>query len=383
MLQAWKQFIAGEAPGSAVSGAILESWQRCRAFNVDVARASLRRISYAELRGRLDQHAALVAAARPHLRAVLSAVEHLRPVVIMLTDPEGVILESVGNAPEVMSAFGLVPGYDWSERAMGTNGIGTALAFGAPVAVVGGEHYVQSWHNNTCVGAPIRSADGRILGAVDISTTARDGDPARLLLVSFLAHLIARELGVSPGGIEAFAGADTLARASGPGSSADMPALKRHALELDSFTERLAGTARLQQTPPPSDGEEVELGAMLSRLVGSLDAAHLTLPDQEPVLVRGARRQLEPALDHLLNLALRRSPRGVSVSAKLLPDHVQVEVAAIAASDANQAAPSQIDTAGLALGYWIARELLRSAGAELSVVSTHPVVCRVQLERGA
>ena len=46
-------------------------------------------------------------------------------------------------------AWGVRPGHDWSEAAMGTNGAGTAIAAGQPVAVVGGEHYQQAFHGAT------------------------------------------------------------------------------------------------------------------------------------------------------------------------------------------------------------------------------------------
>ena len=279
MLQAWKRFIEGQPPAAELSRAILESWERCRGFEVDTARAILNRLPFPELQARLARNAALIDAARGHLRWALASTEPLSPVVVMLTDADGIILESVGNAPHVMTSFGLIPGYDWSERAMGTNGIGTALAFGAPVAVIGTEHYKQTWHNNTCVGAPILGADGRVMGAVDISTTAADGDPARLVLVSYLAHLISRELGEAraEGGVDAFAGPDILARAAAQSGSAGLPALEQHARELDGLAAVIGEAARVGLAPLFLAREEVPLDALVRRVAGAFERVALDM----------------------------------------------------------------------------------------------------------
>ena len=61
-------------------------------------------------------------------------------------------------------------GGDWSEKTIGTNGIGTALKTGKPAYVHATEHFaegVQAW---TCAGAPIFDPFTQtIIGVVDLS----------------------------------------------------------------------------------------------------------------------------------------------------------------------------------------------------------------------
>ncbi|MFN7133448.1 MAG: GAF domain-containing protein, partial [Myxococcales bacterium] len=265
MLDSWKRFTAGQPAGGALSKVILESWERCRSFELDFARANLRRMPLPELRAVLDANAELIRAARPHLNWALAAMAPLQPVIVILADRNGIVVDSVGNAPEAMAAFGLIPGYDWSEQAMGTNGIGTALSFGAPVAVVGAEHYISTWHNNTCVGAPIYDA-GRLVGAVDICTMASDGDPARLVLASFLAHLIARELG---GEAPAFPDPAVLTRADVPEGSAHGATLERHADDLAALADKLLDAAHLYARRLSLVRQKVELTQVVQRIADS------------------------------------------------------------------------------------------------------------------
>jgi transcriptional regulator of acetoin/glycerol metabolism len=113
--------------------------------------------------------------------------------VVYITDADGIVLHSVGN-DATMRAYGLVPGFDWSECKMGTNGAGTALATGQPVAVIGSEHYRLPFREASCLASPIRSAAGEIIGAIDFSTHVADAKPEQLSAVVSLAHDIEREL---------------------------------------------------------------------------------------------------------------------------------------------------------------------------------------------
>ncbi|MCE1255073.1 MAG: ATP-binding protein [Anaerolineae bacterium] len=64
----------------------------------------------------------------------------------------------------------MAPGGDWSEANAGTNGIGTALATGRAVRVIGPEHFCDGWQDITCITVPIRTPqDGKIAGLLDIS----------------------------------------------------------------------------------------------------------------------------------------------------------------------------------------------------------------------
>jgi PAS domain S-box-containing protein len=77
-------------------------------------------------------------------------------------------------------AFCLLPGYDWSESSMGTNGAGTALVERRPVAVVGAEHYLELFGGCTCTAAPLLDGEGALLGAIDASSAVEHAQPSQL-----------------------------------------------------------------------------------------------------------------------------------------------------------------------------------------------------------
>jgi PAS domain S-box-containing protein len=189
----WDAFLKGLPSGSQVRPLIEDSWTRCRAAGVDPESNRLHRVSPGELDARLHASRQLLAVAPLHLdwiSATLAGLAH----VLYLTDRDGVVLYSTGTDPETQREAGLVPGYDWSEARMGTNGAGTALACGHPVAVAGQEHFVRAFHGCTCTAAPVRGPDGALVGAVDLSTANVPGVPGRLALAAYVARVIEGEL---------------------------------------------------------------------------------------------------------------------------------------------------------------------------------------------
>lgn len=159
---------------------ILESWLRCRAVQVDPAPAQvlLRRTSDLDLRVRLEANNNLIDSAVPILAALSESLAPLSHV-LYLTDADGIVLWSTGNN-DTMRAYGLLPGFDWSEATMGTNGAGTALAVNRPVAVIGPDHYSLPFHDATCLAAPLRNPTGELIGAIDLSTHVEDAELSHL-----------------------------------------------------------------------------------------------------------------------------------------------------------------------------------------------------------
>ena len=178
---------------SLVHPIVVESWQRSRAAGLDREDPPrFRSVGPDDLQRRLSENRGLIAVAIPHLRW-LSRWFHQRPHVAYIADRDGVVLHAEGD-PVAIDRYHLSPGYDWSESTMGTNGAGTALAAGVPVAVVGCDHWSAAWKDATCLGAPIHGADGRPVGALDISLDLQPGDADRLAVVAHVAYTISQEL---------------------------------------------------------------------------------------------------------------------------------------------------------------------------------------------
>jgi transcriptional regulator of acetoin/glycerol metabolism len=195
--QAWRSFIEELGAVSHNGHArpyILESWLRCRTAEVDPApdRLLLRRASDLDLSTRLRANEHLIEAAATILTSVSGSLAQL-PHVLYLTDADGIVLWSTGNN-DIMRAYGLLPGFDWSEATMGTNGAGTALAVNRPVAVIGPDHYSLPFHDATCLAAPLHNSGGDVIGAIDLSTHVEDAEPNQLSAVIEAAVDIERML---------------------------------------------------------------------------------------------------------------------------------------------------------------------------------------------
>ena len=191
-LQKWTEFLEGVSAGQPLRDVILNSWKRCTEAGLNGYGDSftVRRVSDDELERRITANAILLEEALPHiewLSACLSDVAH----VIYIVDADGIILYSKAAGTDLQASC-LSPGYDWSEQSAGTNGAGTAIASDRPVAIIGSEHIVEPFKGFTCTGAPVHDASGRVIGALDVSTSVEDGRPERLLAVAHAAFVIDR-----------------------------------------------------------------------------------------------------------------------------------------------------------------------------------------------
>ncbi|MFL6655445.1 MAG: ATP-binding protein [Sulfurifustis sp.] len=194
ILEQWRRFVEGLSPSNQISDVILASWQRSREAGVPTAREALvfRRVDEDELERRRFVARELLATANRHLDWLdiqLSDMLHL----VSIVDRDGIVLVSRGPH-RLLESFRILPGFDWSEGAMGTNGAGTALAISAPVAVAGPEHFSTAWHECACAAAPVHAPDGSVIGVVDLSTSVSNAHPNHLALVSYIASTIDTEL---------------------------------------------------------------------------------------------------------------------------------------------------------------------------------------------
>jgi transcriptional regulator of acetoin/glycerol metabolism len=77
------------------------------------------------------------------------------------------------------------------EDVAGTNGLGSVLAEGRPVQVVGPEHYIDGFQGFTCVGAPVRHPlGGQIEGIVTLAMRYEDSNELLFPLVLQVAEEI-------------------------------------------------------------------------------------------------------------------------------------------------------------------------------------------------
>ena len=128
----------------------------------------------------------------PELRAALTAVAEDARHVMVVTDADGVLLWREGSTRvrHRADALGFTEGARWTEGAVGTNAIGTALAEDAPVQIFSAEHFVRTHHGWTRTACPVHDPrSGELLGVVDVSGPAETVHPTTVALVGTAVKL--------------------------------------------------------------------------------------------------------------------------------------------------------------------------------------------------
>lgn len=120
------------------------------------------------------------------------------PISILFAAPGGEVLRRYCTEDTInrrLERVNLIPGFDYGEGAIGTNGIGTSLELAIPTLVIGEEHFAEKLIGFGCAGAPVRHPVSRaLLGVVDLTTLAEVANPLLLGLAKTLAARIEQEL---------------------------------------------------------------------------------------------------------------------------------------------------------------------------------------------
>jgi len=165
----WEQFQAGEEPRD-VRAEVLTSWRRSRFSGVDPEYVD---VPYLETD--LDSHFARVATP---IMAGMADLLVGDSSCLALADGSGSVVWRWVSEPMLRSTLdglSVVEGFCFNEEFVGTNGLGTALETGGLTVVRGSEHFVQRFHDVTCVAAPVRHpVTRRIVGAVNVTCRAAD-----------------------------------------------------------------------------------------------------------------------------------------------------------------------------------------------------------------
>lgn len=195
---AWEHFLGGSGEASdALRCLIDDSWRRCLSGQVDPLRPrAAPPIEGDRLTTLRKRHERLVSASTPLMAQAREILSHTGTVMI-LTDPVGTILDLEGDPRmrQPLEDVRLIPGCNWTESAVGTNAIGTALALGQPVQIHASEHFCEGIQQWTCSATIIRDpVDSSILGAIDVSGLSRSYSRHSLALVVTTADRIESRL---------------------------------------------------------------------------------------------------------------------------------------------------------------------------------------------
>jgi sigma-54 dependent transcriptional regulator, acetoin dehydrogenase operon transcriptional activator AcoR len=187
----WLKAVGGDSAPSGVRAEVRDSWSRSLTARVrpDLPHAPLV-LPASDLNAR-----------RAEVGWLETAMHVLRPRqenappghVLTVFDRRGRMLHAEGDARALdgLQAINFCPGAVWAEDAVGTNGPGTALETGAPVHIVGAEHFCEGWQQWHCAAAPVRDpVTGQIVGAVDVSGRREAAHPYALTLVMAIGAAI-------------------------------------------------------------------------------------------------------------------------------------------------------------------------------------------------
>lgn len=166
---------------------IERSWRRCIGEGLPTQPRSIASWNTGE------RQSTLLQAARPVLERLCDHLADAR-IALFLSDNRGRIIMRKAVEPRQRSQLdnaSAAEGFDFSEGAIGTNGIGTVIAERQPLLVRGSEHYNDALEPLTCAGTPIfEPFSQRILGTFALACRADDTSP----LLSAIATDVGRQI---------------------------------------------------------------------------------------------------------------------------------------------------------------------------------------------
>ncbi|PEE29115.1 sigma-54-dependent Fis family transcriptional regulator [Bacillus toyonensis] len=198
-LHTWKKFIdKGVLDSNRINERISESWHRCKQANVNPHMNKGQKILSSNIfQEQKKKSEIFLDIALPQIQNMRKTIDELQ-MMALLIDPDGYVLSLSGNKQTLKRAkhINFIEGVKWTEAAVGTNAIGTALEIEEAIMISGTEHYSVASHSWSCAAAPIHNDDGKLIGVLDFSCPIEFSHPYMLGMVTSIAHAIERECSI-------------------------------------------------------------------------------------------------------------------------------------------------------------------------------------------
>jgi DNA-binding CsgD family transcriptional regulator len=183
--------LSGAAPRRIVRQEIVASWHRSQGAGLTPDTFNVPYSSDVDLENRFAM------AAAPVLDRLATQLSGMGMGVI-LTDADGQVLHRRAEDAPVRTHLDrilLAPGFAYAEHATGTNAIGTALAAGRALSVLGSEHFAEALQPMACYAAPVyHPISQRLEGLLDVTCLHSQANQLVLPLVTQAAREIERAL---------------------------------------------------------------------------------------------------------------------------------------------------------------------------------------------
>ncbi|MEJ9181846.1 sigma-54-dependent Fis family transcriptional regulator, partial [Bacillus thuringiensis] len=198
-LHTWKKFVnEGVLDSNRINQRISESWHRCKQANVNPHMNKGQKVLSSNIfREQKKKSEIFLDIALPQIQNMRKTIDELQ-MMALLIDPDGYVLSLSGNKQTLKRAkhINFIEGVKWTEAAVGTNAIGTALEIEEAIMISGTEHYSVVSHSWSCAAAPIHNDDGKLIGILDFSCPIEFSHPYMLGMVTSIAHAIERECSI-------------------------------------------------------------------------------------------------------------------------------------------------------------------------------------------
>lgn len=195
----WEHFILNNQTPKEVRTEILNSWARCREYDVNPFQKKSAVLMDKHKLTELLSQSELYDVAKPIIDNLYHNIKDTGHLIV-LSDYTGKIIYLRGDTKIENQAqnMNFIPGADWSEQAAGSNAIGTSITIGKPIQILSHEHFCSGVHPWVCSASPIKDPlTKQVLGVIDLTGTNNLIQPHSLSVVHSIANLIEQGLSVN------------------------------------------------------------------------------------------------------------------------------------------------------------------------------------------
>lgn len=193
--EVWRHYVANKSlPDAVLREPVHRAWERCDQSGASPHVMHASTLSERERGALIEQERDLIETARPYMHALSQAAGNERHAA-MLGDRNAIVLDVLGDEASVHGPERVPgPGSLLSEGFAGSNGIGSPLAEGGYIELVGPEHFIEGFHPFTCQGLPLTGPSGETVGV--LSTSVRRPEAGRRIreIIIGAGHGIEAEL---------------------------------------------------------------------------------------------------------------------------------------------------------------------------------------------
>lgn len=168
----WRKFISRKPiDENKIRPEIKAGWKRCIRMNIDPYGGACKVLLEGNaLENHIHRNREFIQIARRFLDNLYSFLKGYG-FFVMLTDPEGIILEFFGEdlMQEEAAQINYRKGACWAEEYVGSTTIGIVMNTRKPIQMTGAEHFCAKSHKWTCSASPVFDDHNNLIGIINVS----------------------------------------------------------------------------------------------------------------------------------------------------------------------------------------------------------------------